>query len=56
LKEAAENYRTTELKRYLNEVDEISPDGYRLAEYLRGCIQSYDMEGILKVLSEMKPV
>ncbi|MBI1923307.1 response regulator, partial [Candidatus Poribacteria bacterium] len=56
LKEAAENYRTTELKRYLNEVDEIPPDGHRLAEYLRGCLQSYDMEGILKVLSEMKPV
>ena len=54
LKEAAENYRTTELKRYLNEVEQLGEDGLRLAEYLQPLLQNYDMETILNVLSKIK--
>ena len=54
LKEAAELYSTTELKRCLNEVERLGEDGYRLAEYIRSLLQNYDMEAILNVLAEMK--
>ena len=54
LKEAAELYSTTELKRCLNEVERLGEDGYRLAEYLRSLLQNYDMEAILNVLLEIQ--
>lgn len=54
LKEAAENYRTTQLKRYLNEVEQIGGAGGQLSKYLQPLLQNYDMESILNVLSEIK--
>ena len=54
LKESAELYSVTELENCLNEVSQLGADGHLLAEHLRGFINNYDMEAILKVLSEIK--
>jgi len=54
LEEAAELYSVTELENYLDEVSQLSENGQLLAEYLRELSQNYDMEAILKVLSEIK--
>jgi len=54
LKAAAEIYSTTELKSCLNEVSQLGEDGNRLAEHLHRYLNNYDMEAILKVLSEIK--
>jgi signal transduction histidine kinase/CheY-like chemotaxis protein len=53
LKKAAELYSVTELESYLDEVSQLSEDGRLLAEHLRRLSLSYDMEAILKVLSEI---
>ena len=54
LKSAAVFYRVTELDGQLHEVEELGPEGRQLAEKLRGLIRNYDMEAILKILSEMQ--
>ena len=53
LKSAAELYSTTELKNCLNEVEQLSETGRRLAEHLRQYLQSYDMEAILNIVSKL---
>ena len=53
LKKSAELYKVTELESHLHEVEELGPTGHRLAERLRGLIRNYDMEAILKILSEI---
>jgi len=55
LKAAAEGYRVTELKTHLNEIEGGGLAGQRLAKRLSELILSYDMEGVLKILSEIKP-
>jgi len=54
LKGAAELYKVTELRTYLNEVEELGSEGQRLAQRLRELIQKYDMENVLKILSEIQ--
>jgi CheY-like chemotaxis protein len=54
LKTAAELYKVTDLKTDLTEVEGLGSAGQRLAERLRELIRRYDMEGVLKVLSEIK--
>ena len=54
LKSAAELYRVTELEGHLHEVEELGSEERQLAEKLRGLIRNYDMEAILKILSEMQ--
>ena len=53
LKQAAENYRTTEFKRHLSEVDQSSEERHRLAEHLQSLLQNYDMEAIMETLSKI---
>ncbi|MDP9291142.1 MAG: CHASE domain-containing protein [Verrucomicrobiota bacterium] len=50
---AAELHSTTVLKNCLTEVEALGIYGGRLAEHLRGFMQSYDMETILKVLTQI---
>ena len=54
MKTAAELYKVTELKAYLNEVEELGSEGQQFAQRLRELIQNYDMEGVLKILSEIQ--
>ena len=54
MKTAAELYKVTELKAYLNEVEELGSEGQQLAQRLRELIQNYDMAGVLKILSEIQ--
>ena len=54
LKKAAELYSITKLESYLDEVSQLGADGQLLAEHLRRLSQNYDMEAILKLLSEIK--
>jgi len=54
MKNKAELYEVTDLRTYLLEVEALGPEGKRLAERLRTLIQSYDMEAVLKILSEME--
>jgi len=52
MKTAAELYKVTELRKYLAQVEALGSEGQRLAEQLREQIRDYDMEAVLKVLSE----
>jgi len=54
MKAKAELYEVTDLKTYLLEVEALGPEGKRLAEQIRSLIQNYDMEAVLKILSEME--
>jgi len=54
MKAKAELYEVTDLRTYLLEVEALGPEGKRLAERLRTLIQSYDMEAVLKILSEVE--
>jgi len=53
MKTAAELYKVTELRAYLDEVEELGLEGQQFAQRLRELIRNYDMEGVLKILSEM---
>ncbi len=53
IKAAAEVYGTTELMRYLDEVEQFGEDGRRLAEHLRELNQKSDMEAILNIISKV---
>ncbi|MBI1922978.1 response regulator [Candidatus Poribacteria bacterium] len=53
LKEAGELQSTTELKEYLNEVEQLGPDGHRLAEHLRRFVDQYDIDTFLNRLGEI---
>ena len=54
LKKSAELYKVTELKAHLNEVEELGSEGQQLAQQLRELIRNYDMEAVLKILSEIQ--
>jgi hypothetical protein len=54
LKEAAEFYSVTDIRNYLNKLRELSEDGKKLADYLSIYLQSYDMKGILDILSKVR--
>jgi len=54
LLESAEHYNITELQQCLNELDQLSEIGHRLAEHLHHLLQNGDIEGILTFLSETK--
>jgi len=56
LKAATEVYNTTELKRYLDEVEQLGNDGQRLAEHLRGWIQRSDIEAIISILEQIQGI
>jgi len=51
---SAEHYNITELQQRLNELDQLSEIGHRLAEHLHHLLQNGDIEGILTFLSETK--
>jgi signal transduction histidine kinase/ligand-binding sensor domain-containing protein/CheY-like chemotaxis protein len=53
LKEAAEFYSVTDIRNYLDKLRELSEDGRKLADYLSIYLQSYDMKGILDILSKV---
>ncbi|CAI2719293.1 ATP-binding protein [Nitrospina watsonii] len=53
LKEAAEFYNITQLKKYLEALE--GGDGKELAAHLKGYIHTYDMDGILKILEQVQP-
>jgi len=53
LKEAAEFYRFTDLKQYIDDVEQLDSNGQRLAEYLRRFANNYEMDAVLRVLEEI---
>jgi CheY-like chemotaxis protein len=53
LKEAAEFYNITEIKKCLNDVTRLGAEGERLAAHLSSLLDDYDMEGMLALLSEI---
>jgi hypothetical protein len=53
LKEAAEIASVTELTSYLKEIESLGEAGQRLAEQMRTPIRNYDLETILKLVSEI---
>jgi signal transduction histidine kinase/CheY-like chemotaxis protein len=55
LKAAANGYRVTELKDHLNEIEKLGLAGQQLAQRLSDLILGYDMDTVLKILSEIKP-
>jgi signal transduction histidine kinase/DNA-binding NarL/FixJ family response regulator len=55
LKAAAKGYRVTELKEHLNEIEKLGLAGQQLAKRLSELIFRYDMDTVLKILSEIKP-
>jgi hypothetical protein len=54
LKTAAEIYNVTKLTEYLDELASLGEEAKSLAEHLRGLIRGYDMDAILKTLSEIR--
>ncbi|MBT4496906.1 MAG: response regulator [Gemmatimonadetes bacterium] len=54
--EAAQFYRVTELRRYLEEIEALGEDGRRLAQRLREQVQAYDMEGVLALLNQTEHI
>jgi hypothetical protein len=54
LKKAAESHKVTELKAHLNEVEELGSEGQKLAQWLHELIRNYDLEGVVKILSEIR--
>jgi CheY-like chemotaxis protein len=54
LKNAAELHKVTELKTHLNEMEELGSEGKQLAQRLRELIRNYDLEAVLKILSEIQ--
>ena len=54
MKSKAELYEVTDLRTCLLEVEALGPEGKQLAERLRALIQSYDMEAVLELLSEIE--
>jgi hypothetical protein len=54
LKAAAEGYRVTELKTHLSEIERFGLAGQRLAQRLSELIANYDMDAVLKILSEIQ--
>lgn len=54
LREAAEFYSVTDIKSDLGKLRELSEDGYELANYLSIYLQSFDMKGILDILSKVR--
>ena len=54
LKEAAEIYDMTELNQCLDEIDSLGADEHQLAEYLRDLVRNFDMDEILRILSEIE--
>ena len=54
MKTAAEGYRVTELETHLNEVEGLGTEGHRLAQRLRELIQNFDMDAVLRILSQLE--
>ena len=54
LKAGAEIYDMTELNQCLDEIDNLGPDEHQLAEYLRDLVRNFDMDEILRILSEIE--
>ena len=54
LNTAAGIYNVTKLTEYLDELASLSEEARSLAKYLRGLIRSYDMDAILKTLSDIR--
>jgi CheY-like chemotaxis protein len=54
MKNKAELYEVTDLRACLLEVEAFGPEGKQLAERLRALIQSYDMQTVLELLSEIE--
>ena len=54
LRNSAELHKVTELKAHLNEVAELGSEGQQLAQHLRELIWNYDLEAVLKILSEIQ--
>jgi CheY-like chemotaxis protein len=52
---AAEAHRVTKLENLLNEVEALGESEQRLAERLRQSIRNYDIEGVIRILSEVEP-
>jgi len=50
---AAELHSATVLKNCLGEIEQLGASGRRLAEHLRGFLQSYDMTTILKIVAQI---
>ena len=50
--EAAQFYRMTELRRYLEEMEALGAGGRALAQRLRQRVQAYDMDGVIALLDE----
>ena len=48
---AAELHSTTALKACLQELRQVSPEARQLSENVRHLMRSYDMEGILRLIS-----
>lgn len=51
LRDAAEFYNITQLKKYL---EDLEGDSRELAIHLKSYVQTYDMEGILKILDQVQ--
>jgi CheY-like chemotaxis protein len=53
LLQAAKGGQVTRLKQLLSEVEPLSPDAHRLATHLRERIDSYDVDGVVRILGEI---
>jgi len=53
LRSSAELHKVTELKAHLNEVEELGSEEQQLAQRLHQLIRNYDLESVLKILSEI---
>ena len=56
LREAAELHSVTELERYLSEMEALGEDERHHAAHLRDLSEQYDMDGILKILKDIRVV
>jgi PAS domain S-box-containing protein len=56
LLDSARQYRITELKQCIDEIERLGPSSTAMPDFLRGCIRRYDMESILDALSGEYPV
>ena len=54
--EAAQFYRVTELRRFLEEVEALGEGGRGLAQRLRERVQAYDMESVIALLKETEQI
>ena len=56
LLQAASQYRITDLRQCIDDIDQLGSQPAGLSTVLRRCVRQYDMEGIVQIVTAADPV